>query len=411
MESDKKHGSGVYVAIRGSRMHYAIPRQLSERGLLSQFFTDTYFYDGIARDMIQGISPRIIPTWLRRLSGRNANLPNSIVKSYPLDDLLFRLKVKRVEDPNKRISLQSEAAAKFNRRVIRDLNAGLGSAIYCINGDALEIFQNCREIGIRCLLEQCIVPQRTQYELLSRKFIRSRGHTSFGAWDVERAAAREEAEWRLADLIITPSEFVRDSMVTLGVPPGKIVVVPYGVDTDAFPCRVRKPKNPHLNLLFVGAATVRKGIFELLDAARRVGSCIELRIIGHAEEQISRLAGAESNVRLLGKVARSEIVEHFEWADIFVLPTLMEGSATVIYEALACGIPVITTPNAGSLVRHGHDGLIVEPGDTEGLVNAILELASNHLEITRMSLNAIEGRDRLSVSSYSERLINAISEH
>jgi glycosyltransferase involved in cell wall biosynthesis len=66
-------------------------------------------------------------------------------------------------------------------------------------------------------------------------------------------------------------------------------------------------------------------------------------------------------------VTRQEVRRHYQWADVFVFPSLCEGSAMVTYEALAAGLPVITTPNAGSVVRDGVDGFIVPIRDAEAI--------------------------------------------
>ena len=64
-------------------------------------------------------------------------------------------------------------------------------------------------------------------------------------------------------------------------------------------------------------------------------------------------------------------------ADVFVFPSLFEGSAVVTYEAMACGLPCIATAEAGSVVRHGRDGLIVPARDVEALANAMERLGTD----------------------------------
>ncbi|HEY65970.1 MAG TPA: glycosyltransferase family 4 protein, partial [Caldilineae bacterium] len=75
-------------------------------------------------------------------------------------------------------------------------------------------------------------------------------------------------------------------------------------------------------------------------------------------------------LRLIGYV--TDPVAVYQQADVFTFPTIEEGSALVTYEALACGLPVVTTPNAGSVVRDGVEGFIVPTRDVEALV-AVLE--------------------------------------
>ena len=64
-------------------------------------------------------------------------------------------------------------------------------------------------------------------------------------------------------------------------------------------------------------------------------------------------------------------------ADVFVFPSLFEGSAVVTYEALACGLPSVVTPNAGSVVRDGLEGFVVPPRDVEALAARMEQLGDD----------------------------------
>ncbi len=76
-------------------------------------------------------------------------------------------------------------------------------------------------------------------------------------------------------------------------------------------------------------------------------------------------------------VPHSEVEAHYAWADVFLLPSLYEGSATVIYEALRAGLPVVVTPNAGSVARDGQDGFVVPVRDSDAVVAALERLAAD----------------------------------
>src|SRR5436309_15926178 len=80
--------------------------------------------------------------------------------------------------------------------------------------------------------------------------------------------------------------------------------------------------------------------------------------------------------------------EHYRWADVLLLPSVCEGSAMVSYEALSAGLPVLTTPNAGSLVRHGLDGFVLAHDEVDGFVSALTHLASHPDAWVEMSRNA-----------------------
>ena len=91
---------------------------------------------------------------------------------------------------------------------------------------------------------------------------------------------------------------------------------------------------------------------------------------------------------------------------MFVLPTLAEGSAEVTYEALAAGVPVITTKSAGSVVRDGVEGRIVPERDPEALVYAIEELVQDRAMRLRMAIAARERAKEFTWERYGERLLS-----
>ena len=102
------------------------------------------------------------------------------------------------------------------------------------------------------------------------------------------------------------------------------------------------------------------------------------------------------------------MTEHYQWGDVFVLPSVCEGSATVIYEALGHGLPVITTPNAGSVVRDGLDGFIVPIRDAAAIVRCLDRLASDGELWREMSRNARQRSLQFTLRSYQERLLQVL---
>jgi glycosyltransferase involved in cell wall biosynthesis len=98
----------------------------------------------------------------------------------------------------------------------------------------------------------------------------------------------------------------------------------------------------------------------------------------------------------------------YRWADVLVLPSICEGSATVIYEGLACGLPVITTPNAGSVVRDGREGFIVPIRDADAIANALEQLLRDKNLLLMMSDNALKRGREFDVTDYGKRLVGDV---
>jgi len=115
------------------------------------------------------------------------------------------------------------------------------------------------------------------------------------------------------------------------------------------------------------------------------------------------------NLELCGAVPRAEIAAHFAWADVFLLPSACEGSATVTYEALAAGLPVIATPNAGSVVEAGVSGFIVPLGETGAIVAALGALAREPSRLETMSTAARKRAADYDIAAYGRRLLAALA--
>ncbi|MCX8500170.1 MAG: glycosyltransferase family 4 protein [Alphaproteobacteria bacterium] len=205
-------------------------------------------------------------------------------------------------------------------------------------------------------------------------------HAAPPAWLVEQC----RAEVALADYSLAPSPFVLDSLVAVGARRESVFLLPYGVNPGRFrPAAAGllsgADRPARFRILFVGQISQRKGLAYLLEAVRLLDDPeIELVFLGNIvgrgvgfQRQAARLG---NRLVHLGNRPHSEIAEVFQSADIFVYPSLFEGSALAIYEAMASALPVITTVNSGSLVRHEQEGLLVPIRDVPALTRAILRL-------------------------------------
>jgi glycosyltransferase involved in cell wall biosynthesis len=219
---------------------------------------------------------------------------------------------------------------------------------------------------------------------------------------------REEAEWEEANLIVCGSDFVRDGIARSGGPVERCVVVPYGVDAS-FQVPQRAEHRGPLRVLTIGTIGLRKGSPYVLAAARALKGCAEFRMVGPIAIREEALLKLREAVHVPGPVPRSEILQHYHWADIFLLPSICEGSATVAYEALSCGLPVVTTPNTGTLVQDGLDGRVVPADDLPALVQAIADFAEDRDYLGRAAQRARGRGAEFGLDAYAKRLLNVFS--
>jgi glycosyltransferase involved in cell wall biosynthesis len=230
----------------------------------------------------------------------------------------------------------------------------------------------------------------------------------------ERSARRMEEEISLADAIIVTSNSARSTFINRGVPGNKVSIVPLGWEPRVFAVGSRKKSGEPVRLLFVGRISIFKGIRYLLDAfamlRKTYGDRVILDIVGPLQNDVSPLVkNLPKGVKLLGRKRQEELKEYYSCADIFVFPSLIEGSAMVVYEAMGSGLPIVTTTMAGSVVRDGLEGLLVPVGDAKYLADQIALLVDNPELREQMGENAKRRAMEFTWDAYQERLVAQIS--
>jgi glycosyltransferase involved in cell wall biosynthesis len=201
-----------------------------------------------------------------------------------------------------------------------------------------------------------------------------------------RSIAKEEAEYEKANWISIPSQFCYDSFVSQGVPAAKLLKIPYGSRLERFyPEAGPNTNGDEFRILFVGAAGPRKGFIDLLAAFERLrhpGK--QLILVGslspEAQAMLARVD--QSQITVLGTLPNAQLRRHYSEASVFMLPSIEEGLAMVIGEAMACGCPVIATTNTGAseLISDGVEGFIV-PIRSPGLIADRLQQLADQPEL------------------------------
>jgi len=400
------------VAQMGARMHYAVPRILEASGQLERLYTDICAVRGWPRLL------NLIPNSLRSATVNRllSRVPRGVPPSRitPFNNFGYEYAKRRNAIVRQgRFAVHLWAGQEFCRRILKE---GFGSAggVFTFNSAGLEVLQRAKQTGLKAVSEQTIAPMSLELKLLNDEAGR------FPGWEAstENAGAsaychREEEEWKAADLILCGSEFVRDGIACSRGPVGKCVVVPYGVDFTTAKAETRKPKAERpttspLRVLTVGTVGLRKGSPYVLEAARQLKGKAQFRMVGSIGVEHDAEVKLRDHVELTGPVPRSDLAAHFDWADVFLLPSLCEGSATVTYEALAHGVPIICTPNTGSVVRDGLEGFIVPIRDAAAIVDRLRQLLHDTVLLRQMSANGVLRAEQFTVAKYGDRLRSAL---
>ncbi len=269
----------------------------------------------------------------------------------------------------------------------------------------LRSMQRAQAMGTVTVGQWGNVHPRQQYDTLADEFAR---------WGLRRrmpraVLARALAEIRQADYLICPTDQARESFCAAGVAAAKLITIPNGVDLDRFRPPEQRASHP-FRVLFVGQIGFRKGVPYLLQAWQRLAwRDAELWLVGNIDAELRPLLrrfASLPGLRLLGYAA--DLLPLYQSADVFAFPSLLEGSAKVNFEALACGLPCVVTPNAGGVVRDGVEGHVVPLRDADALAAALERLRSDDRQRRVMAEAARLRATEFPWDRHGETLVNAL---
>lgn len=220
-------------------------------------------------------------------------------------------------------------------------------------------------------------------------------------------------EIQQTDVFLVASSFTKHTLIENGMDPCRIFVAPYGVDLSEYPFKAKKMKKK-ITFAFVGNYTQRKGIYYLLTAAKILqdeGYDFNIKMTGRSKLNLEELAEyGVKNLNTFYMLSHKELIDMLHSSDVFVFPSLCEGFAFVIIEAMSTGLPIIaTTSTAGKdIVREGVDGYIIAPSNVEALVEKMRYFLDNPSECVRMGYNANQMSKKLTWTNFEEKVMHGI---
>lgn len=352
----------------------------------------------------------------RSLAGRfHSDLVSAQVESFPL--IALRERCRDLWAPARSRAEVYEAFLRTGQRLGESVARRLErypldparDAFFCYDTGALEPLRVLGLRGIPSALAQ-IDPARVEEELVAEERRRWPG------WEDEAGVVPEEywerlrAEWEAATTVIVNSPWSRTALLAQGVPASKLRVIPLAYEAEAQMAPRPRREGP-LRVLWLGLVCLRKGFPYFLEAARQLtGRQIEMIAAGPIAVSARALQHLPPNVRMLGRVQRRDVHAIYARADVFVLPTLSDGFALTQLEAMAHGLPVISTPRCGEVVNPGQDGLVIPPGDAQALVAALCRLDDDRGLLDEMSQRALMRPAEFGLDRFAARLEQAFSE-
>ncbi|SDS66501.1 glycosyltransferase family 4 protein [Erythrobacter sp. HL-111] len=395
----------------------AVLRALEKNGLLAQYWT-TLALPGELAEL----------TWLkngvqRRLSQRHfGEAPWSKTKSRPWREAI------RLAALGARIeSLTAhEAGWASVDGVYRDLDRAVAKrlrtdrepwrAVYAYEDGALESFKAAHETGRLAIYDLPITHWRTLRCLLEEEAERlpEWACTMEGLRDSAEKHARKDAEIEFADHIIVASSFTRDSLS--GIAGDRPVhVTPFGCPPPALTRPAGREASAPLQLLYAGHLAQRKGIADLISAVGMLEIDWHLTLAGPRPAKVPASLDrflSDPRVTWLGAIPHATLMEEMARAHVFVFPSIAEGFGMVITEAMAAGLPVITTPHTAGpdILDEGIDGFIVPIRDPAVLADRITRLAEDETQRQEMAHAAKAKAAEMSWMRYETQIGDLVTE-
>lgn len=360
------------VVLAGARDHYQLPLALQEGKSLHTLVTDMYWpadrkwlslslnsflpEDKVAARFCSGLDSRRV-----RVSA-GALCASAIMKATKTARL-NRYKDKILSKEAKRIALRNQAP------------------LFCYSYYASEAFKPSGEVPRHRFLFQLHPHPKAVRGILLEEMNRVPQAKSSLIMEHELSLREQDfnelaSEPNRANGWVAASSYTARTLSDQGIAEDQIHVVPYGVDASTFTRRLRPPSaTMPFTIVCVGSLIQRKGLSYLLDAVRLLGSR-RIRVLLCGRGVVDRPLihqYSDLNLELNLGLSRNDLVRQIHNADVFVLPSLAEGFAHVILEAMSCGLPIIATDHtcAPDVIMEGEQGFIVPIRDPKAIAEKL----------------------------------------
>ena len=403
----------------GNNFSRALAEHLFQHGNLAAFHTSFAVFEGSFLDRLGGTGPlkqirrRRYKTALRpyiRTSARY-ELGRMLSDRFGLSDL-----TKHESGIFSIDSVYRRADKQTAKSVAGAKNRGV-DGIYAYEDGALASFLAAKAEGIKCIYDLPIAYWKLGRRLMTEEAERLPEWAPTlggGISDSIEKLSRKDQELDLADMIVVPSDFVAKSLPQ-NVQARNVVIAPFGSPPSwEGDDRVRtEKKNSPLRVLFAGSMGQRKGLADLFSAIKLLNTKnIELVVMGSLLAPIhfykEQLPGfTYETVR-----AHPEVLSLMRSCDVFCLPSIVEGRALVMQEAMSQGLPLIITPNTGGadLIEKGTTGFLVPIRSPESIAEKLDWFSVNRKEIPEMGRQAKEHAARYTWHAYAQKIVDGIAE-
>jgi len=395
----------VLLAHPGTQHARRLAAELERHGLLGEFWTGIALAaDGFAAGAVgrlrslprfKGLSNRIVP-----------GVPAARLRRLPWNEIRAIARLSRGGGDSLRVI--HERNLRFQES-IPEASLRAHDAVIGFDTSSWRLAERAQTDGRPLFLDRTIA-HPAAFERIEREL-----HRRYPDWcpavepRPDYLAAAEEQEHRLARRIVVGGSFARDTLAAEGVPADRVRVNPYGVDWDLFAAPETPPAAGRpFRFLFLGSHLARKGLPVLLEAWRALSARrgdAELWLAGHSGERERRLIPNLPGLSVRGLVPHADVPGLLAQTDVFVLPSFFEGFGLVLLEALAAGVPFISTAHTGAadLPADPRLGRLVPVGSVEALAAAMAESLASPPDRATVLAAVAPLRTKFSWQAYGDR--------
>ena len=403
----------IIVSQIGAREHYAVARTFQRQKKLAALVTDWYAFEKLNRFQHFFFTHLLRNRGASALAARSDEIPDNQVHAFLIRSFFWKWRIRQFEASGCKYQAFMETDSAFGSAVAR-LALPSHNVFFGYSYASLEMLEVEKKRGVFTILDQ-IDPGAEEFRLVAEEMSRFPELAGQPTPFPEAYYARNRREWELADVILVNSEWSREALIRQGVTPEKLKLIPLCYENvslvSGFKWQPSKPKESKFRILWLGQVNVRKGIHYLMESARLLkGEKVHFDVVGPIGISAAAQASAPGNLTFHGPAGRDRATEWYRQSDLFVLPTLSDGFALTQLEALAHGLPVITTPNCGRVVEEGKTGFIIPPGDASALTKAILLFIREPELAKKMAPACFHAVKDYSIELHGQRLADLLKE-
>jgi glycosyltransferase involved in cell wall biosynthesis len=347
----------ICISSGGGFHSYYLAQQLNKRGYLSQIIT-TY------------------PKFLLNQYINDISLINSFYFKEIYQRLFFRLPnlIKNIYNPQ---FFLSELFDEFSEKKLKKCDLFIGWSSF-----SEKTILKAKSFGAKTVLERGSTHIIFQNDILKLEY--KKNNITNGLLPHPKIIEKELREYESSDFIMVPSSFAKDTFIKRKIKAKKVLQLPYGVDLLEF--YPEKKFDNKFRVIFCGSISIRKGSHYLIQAFQSLNlKNAELWLVGEVQfclKQILKNILSSSDIKFFKPVRQKELRWFYNQSNVFVLPSLEEGMATVLLQAMSCSLPIICSKNSGGgdLISSGEGGFVLKTISIEEIKKSILYIYENPKE-------------------------------